>query len=67
MVYTPRFLHIFKFMQEDINAGMYAKYTKKNKVAMDNAIAVVDNDMAGAQRDFSNVVDNGFCVQVAGI
>ncbi len=48
-----------KFMQEDINAGMYAKYTKKNKVAMDNAIAVVDNDMAGAQRDFSNVVDNG--------
>lgn len=48
-----------KIMQDDINAGMYAKYTKKNKVAMDNAIAAVDNDMAGAHRDFSNVVDNG--------
>lgn len=48
-----------KIIRENINDGIYAKYTKSNKTAIDNAIAAVDKDMAKAQQNFDFVADNG--------
>lgn len=48
-----------KIIQQDINDGIYAKYTKSNKTAMDNAIAAVDKDMDAARKDFDNITLKG--------